>query len=140
MWPCFTEYCNSINYKLKELPLIFLARIQHSFHFRRSLIWNNLPRDINPFSTNFIVMQKPCKLAFTRIMFEKQLWKRENVTLPQVFFKHFASKIQVLDFSVSGTFAKNGLNPDNQYLNLKPKLRTLEILISDVYSYFKFIL
>ena len=34
----------------------------------------------------------------------------ENVTLPQVFFKHFASKNQLPGLSISGTLAKNGLN------------------------------
>ena len=32
-----------------------------------------------------------------------------NVTLPQVFFKHFASKNQLPGFYVSGTLAENGL-------------------------------
>ena len=31
------------------------------------------------------------------------------VTLPQLFFKHFASKNQLPGLSVSGTFVENGL-------------------------------
>ena len=46
-------------------------------------------------------------------MFEKRLFKSDisskNVTLPQVFFKHFASKNQLPDFHVSGTLIENGL-------------------------------
>ena len=57
-------------------------------------------------------------------MFEKHLWKSgilskdadhrpasllKNVTLPQVFFKHFASKSQLLGFYISGTLVENGL-------------------------------
>ena len=57
-------------------------------------------------------------------MFEKHLWKSDilskdadhrpasllkNVTLPQVFFKHFASKSQLLGFYISGTLVENGL-------------------------------
>ena len=33
----------------------------------------------------------------------------ENVTLPQVFFKHFACKIQRPGFYISGTLVENGL-------------------------------
>ena len=33
----------------------------------------------------------------------------ENVTLPQVFFKYFASKNQVPGLSISGTLVENGL-------------------------------
>ena len=33
----------------------------------------------------------------------------ENVTLPQVFFKHFASKNQLPGFYISGILVKNGL-------------------------------
>ena len=33
----------------------------------------------------------------------------ENVTLPQVFFKHFASKNQLPGLSVTGTLVENGL-------------------------------
>ena len=32
-----------------------------------------------------------------------------NITLPQVFFKHFASKNQLPGFYISGTLVKNGL-------------------------------
>ena len=49
-------------------------------------------------------------------MFEKHLWKSdilskdaENVTLPQVFFKHFAYKNQVPGFYIKGTLVENGL-------------------------------
>ena len=34
----------------------------------------------------------------------------QNFTLPQVFFKHFASKSQLPGLSVSGTLFENGLN------------------------------
>ena len=33
----------------------------------------------------------------------------KNVTLPQVFFKHFASKNQLTGFYISGTLVENGL-------------------------------
>ena len=33
-----------------------------------------------------------------------------NVTLPQVFFKHFASKNQLPGLSIGGTLVENGLN------------------------------
>ena len=33
----------------------------------------------------------------------------ENVTLPQVFFKHFASKNQLPGLSIIGTLVENGL-------------------------------
>ena len=36
-------------------------------------------------------------------------WNEKNVTVPQVFFKHFASKNQLPGFSVSGTLVENGL-------------------------------
>ena len=55
-------------------------------------------------------------------MFEKHLWKSEilskdavrwyftqNVTLPQVFFKHFGSKNQLPSFYISWTLVGNGL-------------------------------
>ena len=34
---------------------------------------------------------------------------QQNVTLPQVFFKHFASKNQLPGFYISGTLVKKGL-------------------------------
>ena len=47
-------------------------------------------------------------------MFEKHLWKSDilskDVTFPQVFFKHFASKNQLPGFYTSGTLIKNGLS------------------------------
>ena len=58
-------------------------------------------------------------------MFEKHLCKSDilsedaghrpasllkNVTLPHVFFKHFASKNQQTSFYISGTLVENGLN------------------------------
>ena len=49
------------------------------------------------------------ELVFTSKMFEKHLWKRENVALPQVFFKHFACKNQLPGFYISGTLVENGL-------------------------------
>ena len=50
-------------------------------------------------------------------MFEKHLWKSDILskdadrmsTLPQVFFKLFASKNQLTGLSVSGTLVENGL-------------------------------
>ena len=46
-------------------------------------------------------------------MFEKHLWKSDilskDVTFPQVFFKHFASKNQLPGLSVNGTLVENGL-------------------------------
>ena len=49
MWPYFTY--NSINYNLRKGPILLPGT--HSIyygtnpaHFRGSLIWNNLPRDI----------------------------------------------------------------------------------------------
>ena len=56
-------------------------------------------------------------------MFEKHLWKSDmfskeaghrlpsllKMSLPQVFFKHFASKNQLLGSSVSGTLVENRL-------------------------------
>ena len=54
-------------------------------------------------------------------MFEKHRWKSdilskdagENVTPPQLFFKHFASKSQLPGLSISGKLVENGL----KYLN-----------------------
>ena len=34
----------------------------------------------------------------------------QNVTFPQLFFKHFSSKNQLPGLSVSGTLVENGLN------------------------------
>ena len=72
-------------------------------------------------------------MAFTSKMFEKHLWKSDilskdaghqptfllkNVTVPQVFFKHFASKSQLPGFYISRTLVKNGLNQlDNRKIN-----------------------
>ena len=46
-------------------------------------------------------------------MFEKHLWKSDilskDVTFPQVFFKHFASKNQLPGFYISGTLVEKGL-------------------------------
>ena len=51
----------------------------------------------NPFSTNVPLMDKPV------------MWfLLGNVTLPKVFFKHFASENQLLGFYVSGTLVENG--------------------------------
>ena len=75
---------------------------------------------INPFSTYV----ETRSLAFTSKMFEKHLWKSDilskdagqrpaslyiNVTLPQLFFKHFVGKKQLPGFSISGTLVENGL-------------------------------
>ena len=57
-------------------------------------------------------------LVFTGKIFEKRLWKSDifnkdagpsNVTLPQVFFEHFASKSQLSVFYIIGTLVENGL-------------------------------
>ena len=59
-------------------------------------------------------------------MFEKHLWKSDtnfklrfmsstffkNVTLPRVFFKHFAGKNQLSGFCIGGTLEENGLKGD----------------------------
>ena len=45
-------------------------------------------------------------------MFKKRLWKSyilSNVTLPEVFFNHFARKNQLPGLSVSETLVENGL-------------------------------
>ena len=69
-------------------------------------------------------------------MFEKHLWKSDilskdaghqpafllkNVTVPQVFFKHFASKSQLPGFYISRTLVKNGLNQLDEKSMLKKK-------------------
>ena len=55
-------------------------------------------------------------MVLTGKMFEKHLWNSElkvkmqviDVTLPQVFFKHFASKTQELPgFYISGELVEN---------------------------------
>ena len=43
-----------------------------------------------------------------------------QVTLPQVFFKHFAGKNQLPGLSVSGTLVENGLKLSIQAKTLKP--------------------
>ena len=57
-------------------------------------------------------------------MCEQHLWKSDilskdpghrpasllDVTLPQVFFRHFASKNHLPGFSIIGTLARNGLS------------------------------
>ena len=40
-----------------------------------------------------------------------------NVTLPQVFFKHFASKNQLPDFYISETLVENGLKKSCYLIN-----------------------
>ena len=40
----------------------------------------------------------------------------QNITLPQVFFKYFASKNQLPNFYISGTLAENGLMSERQKL------------------------
>ena len=51
-------------------------------------------------------------------MFEKHLWKSDilskDVTFPQVFFKHFASKNQLPGFYINGTLVENGLSTDGR--------------------------
>ena len=50
MWPYFTY--NNITYNLRKGPILYLPSMHsrydgtNSVHFRGSLIWNNLPRDI----------------------------------------------------------------------------------------------
>ena len=53
-------------------------------------------------------------LTHFRPMFQLQInlvvgFYQQNVTLPQVFFEHFASKNQLPGFYVSGTLVENGL-------------------------------
>ena len=76
-------------------------------------------------------------LVFATKMFEKHLWKSDilckdagptciftkNVTLPQVFFKHFDSKNQLPGLSIIGTLVENGLNnfPTKQVIANKKK-------------------
>ena len=43
----------------------------------------------------------------------------ENVTLPQIFFKHFTSKNQLPGFYITGTLVENGWNPS--YINKSTK-------------------
>ena len=68
--------------------------------------------DINLFLTNDPNMDKPgswfslakcLKNTCGRVTFYV------NATLPQVFFKHFASKIQLPGFYISGILVENGL-------------------------------
>ena len=55
-------------------------------------------------------------MTFTSKLFEKHLWWKSDilikdaVTLPQAFFKHFASKNQLPGFYISGTIVENGLS------------------------------
>ena len=58
---------------------------------------HNLKSDFNPFLTNVPFIDKPGS------------WFLLNVTLPQVFFKHFACKNQLLGFYISRTLIENGL-------------------------------
>ena len=50
MWPYFTY--NNISYNLRKEPILYLPSTHstyygtNSVHFRGSLIWNNLPRDV----------------------------------------------------------------------------------------------
>ena len=50
MWPYFTY--NNISYNLRKGPILYLPSTHsayygtNSVHFRGSLIWNNLPRNI----------------------------------------------------------------------------------------------
>ena len=42
-------------------------------------------------------------------------WPAGNVTLPQVFFKHFASKNELPGLSIIGTLIENGLKINCQH-------------------------
>ena len=61
-------------------------------------------------------MDKPGWFLLAK-MCQKHSWKSDilskdadqNVTLLQVFFKHYASKNQLCGFYISGTLVKNGL-------------------------------
>ena len=53
---------------------------------------------LNPFSTNVPLIDKPGSGFY-----------QQNVTLPQVFLKHFASKNQLPGLSISGTVVEEGL-------------------------------
>ena len=78
-------------------------------------------------------------------MFEKHLWKSDilskDVTLPQVFFKHFASKNQLPGFYISRTLVENGLNLINALLEMTVSFLILSLQIALFcfrYSYFYF--
>ena len=53
---------------------------------------------LNPFSTNVPLIDKPGSGFY-----------QQNVSLPQVFLKHFASKNQLPGLSISGTVVEEGL-------------------------------
>ena len=67
-------------------------------------------------------------------MFEKHLWKSDilskDVTFPQVFFKHFASKNQLPGFYISETLVENTLRFASEVKLILPKdvniMRTIE--------------
>ena len=44
---------------------------------------------------------------------------KKNVTLPQVFFKHFASKNQLPGFYISGTLVENGINIWSKFCEIR---------------------
>ena len=52
----------------------------------------------------------------------------KNVTLPQVFFKHFSSKNQLPGFYINGTLVENGLRSNTQRFPIKKaNLKILKI-------------
>ena len=56
---------------------------------------------LNPFLTNVALIQEPGSWSPASLL--------KNVTLPEVFFKYFASKNQLPRFYISGAFVENGL-------------------------------
>ena len=63
-------------------------------------------------------------------MFEKHLWKSDILSkdaghppeLPQVFFKHFASKNQLPGFYINETLVENGLRDTPVFSPIFPKM------------------
>ena len=58
---------------------------------------------------------------------------QQNVTLPKVFFKHFASKNQLPSLSICGTLVENGLN-ENYYfilIHLRHRLQISYLILRE---------
>ena len=76
-------------------------------------------------------------VGFTSKMFEKHLWKSDilskDVTLPQVFFKHFASKNQLPGFYISETLVENGLSCTSFFnKTIKWQIKIIKATITEV--------
>ena len=67
---------------------------------------------IKPFSTNLLLPDKPGSWFLPAKCLKNNCARVTlyNVTLPQVFFKHFANKNQLPGFYISETLVENGLN------------------------------